>query len=299
MSSTGSSSAADGLFAALAAPGAGGARPAHGAPVLTDPQVVDPEHHWPAAHPGDRWPVSGYPVLPGHSSVGPMLYQVGNAVLRPVAHAVYRPTVEGKDNVPRRGGVILASNHLSFIDSFAIPLAAPRKVHFLAKAEYFTGEGLSGRVRKEMFSSIGAVPVDRHSPSAAQDSLHAGLEILRAGDAFGIYPEGTRSRDGRLYRGRAGVAWLALQAKVPVVPVGLVGTDRIQPIGAKFPKLAEVTVRFGRPIQPTAFASMPAGKGRRLLTDEIMDAIAALSGQERADSYNELPPESTGSAIGI
>ena len=228
-----------------------------------------------------------------------MLYRVSNAVLRPLTHALYRPTIEGRDNVPRRGGVILASNHLSFIDSFAIPLAAPRKVHFLAKSDYFTGTGVGGRVRRELFSSIGAVPVDRHSPSAAQDSLNAGLEILRSGEAFGIYPEGTRSRDGRLYRGRAGVAWLALQAQVPVVPVGLVGTDRIQPIGARFPTLAEVTVRFGPPIQPTAFASMPAGKARRLLTDEVMNAIAALSGQERVDAYNELPPESTGSAIGI
>jgi 1-acyl-sn-glycerol-3-phosphate acyltransferase len=228
-----------------------------------------------------------------------MLYRVANAVLRPLTHALYRPTIEGRDNVPRRGGVILASNHLSFIDSFAIPLAAPRKVHFLAKSDYFTGTGFGGRVRSDLFTAIGAIPVDRHSPSAAQDSLNSGLEILRKGEAFGIYPEGTRSRDGRLYRGRAGVAWLALEARVPVVPVGLIGTDRIQPIGSRFPTLAKVTVRFGRPIQPTAFAGMPAGKARRLLTDEVMDGIAALSGQERVDAYNELPAESTGSAIGI
>lgn len=228
-----------------------------------------------------------------------MFYRVGRTILRPVSHALYRPTVEGTENVPRRGPVILASNHLSFIDSFAIPLAAPRKVSFLAKSEYFTGTGVGGALRREMFSSIGAIPVDRHSPSAAQDSLVAALEVLKAGGAFGIYPEGTRSRDGRLWKGRTGVAWLALEAQAPVVPVGLVGTDEIQPVGARFPRLAKVTVRFGTPIQPTAYAGMPAGRARRLLTDAVMDGIAALSGQERADGFNELPSSSSGEPIGI
>ena len=128
----------------------------------------------------------------------------------------------------------------------------------------------------------------------------AALAVLQEGRAFGIYPEGTRSRDGRLYKGRTGVAWLALTAGVPVVPVGVRGTDRVQPIGTSFPRLgAHVTVRFGTPISPEPYVRMPAGKARRALTDEVMDAIAALSGQERADSYNELPPESTGAAVGI
>lgn len=228
-----------------------------------------------------------------------MLYGVGNAVLRPLTHAAYRPKITGSDNVPRRGGVLLASNHMSFIDSFAIPLAAPRKVSFLAKSDYFTGSGVGGRMRRELFDSMGAIPVDRHSPSAAQDSLQAALEVLEAGGAFGIYPEGTRSRDGRLYRGRTGVAWLALRAQVPVVPVGLVGTDKIQPVGKRFPTLARVEVHFGPAISPAAYAGMPQGRARRALTDDVMDAIAGLSGQRRADAYNELPGSSPGTAIGI
>jgi 1-acyl-sn-glycerol-3-phosphate acyltransferase len=122
---------------------------------------------------------------------------------------------------------------------------------------------------------------------------------LREGRAFGIYPEGTRSRDGRLYKGRTGVAWLALTAGVPIVPVGLIGTDKVQPIGGHFPRLAKVHVSFGQPVSPQAYAGMPSGRARRLLTDEVMDAIAALSGQERVDAYNELPPGSSGVAVGI
>lgn len=218
-----------------------------------------------------------------------MLYAVGNAVLRPLTHVIYRPTITGADLVPRRGGVILASNHLSFIDSFTIPLAAPRKVHFLAKSDYFTGVGVGGRIRRELFETIGAIPVDRESPRAAQESLDAGLDVLRDGGAFGIYPEGTRSRDGRLYRGRTGVAWLALTAGVPVVPVGLAGTQDIQPIGARLPRLAKVHIAFGAPIHPESYAALPAGRARRELTDEVMDAIAELSGQERVEGFNTPP----------
>ncbi len=218
-----------------------------------------------------------------------MMYRVGRTVLVPLSRALYRPTIEGKHHVPRDGGVILASNHRSFIDSFAIPLAAPRRVRFLAKEEYWTGKGVGGALRKGFFSSVGMVPVNRHSASAAQESLDTALEVLRDGDAFGIYPEGTRSRDGRLYRGRTGVAWLALTAGVPIVPVGLLGTEDIQPVGASFPKLAKVTVRFGAPIGIERYAGMPAGRARRLLTDEVMEAIAGLSGQEQVPTYNEVP----------
>ncbi len=218
-----------------------------------------------------------------------MFYTLSRSVLVPVAHAVYRPRIEGRENVPATGGVILASNHLSFIDSIAIPLVSPRKVHFLAKEEYWTGHGLKGALQRAFFEGVGMVPVNRHSTTAAQESLDKGLELLRAGDAFGIYPEGTRSRDGRLYRGRTGVAWLALNAGVPVVPVGLIGTENIQPVGARFPTLAKVTVRFGPRIDVAAYQGMPAGRARRQLTDDVMDAIAALTGQERADTYNEVP----------
>ena len=227
------------------------------------------------------------------------LYGVGRLLIVPTAKALWRPTITGTDNVPREGGVILASNHLSFIDSFAIPIAAPRRVSFLAKSDYFTGTGVGGAVRRGFFAGIDAVPVDRHSSRAAQESLDAALAVLREGRAFGIYPEGTRSRDGRLYRGRTGVAWLALTAGVPVVPVGLVGTEDVQPIGASLPRLATVAVHFGAPIAPGAYADLPAARARRLLTDAVMDAIAGLTGQERADGYNELPPSSSGAAVGI
>ena len=226
-------------------------------------------------------------------------YRLSHGVVAPLTKAVWRPTITGTENVPLTGGVLIASNHLSFIDSFAIPIAAPRPVSFLAKSEYFTGTGISGAIRRGFFEGSNAIPVDRHSSRAAQESLDAALAVLREGRAFGIYPEGTRSRDGRLYKGRTGVAWLALTAGVPIVPVGLIGTDRVQPVGARFPRLADVQVCFGRPVRPEPYAGMPAGRARRLLTDEVMDAIAALSGQERADTYNELPPESTGAAVGI
>ena len=228
-----------------------------------------------------------------------MLYEVVHAVVPPVAKAVWRPEVVGLHNIPATGPVIVASNHLSFADSMVIPFVVPRKVSFLAKEDYFTGPGVKGALIRGWFEGIGMVPVDRDDTRAAIASLDIALAILAEGEAFGIYPEGTRSRDGRLYRGRTGVAHLALTAGVPVVPVGLVGTDRVQPVGASFPRLARVRVAFGRPIYPASFADLPAGKARRLLTDEVMDAIAALSGQERADTYNELPPESTGAAVGI
>lgn len=218
-----------------------------------------------------------------------MLYSLGRGVLVPLSRALYRPTIIGTENVPRTGGVILASNHLSFIDSFAIPLASPRQVRFLAKEEYWTAPGVGGWLRKGFFDAVGMVPVNRHSATAAQESLDKGLEVLRAGDAFGIYPEGTRSRDGRLYRGHTGVAWLALNACVPVVPVGLIGTEQIQPIGARFPTLAKVTVKFGPAIEISPYQDLPAGKARRQLTDDVMAAIAALSGQEQAGAYNQVP----------
>ncbi len=226
-------------------------------------------------------------------------YRISHSVVAPLSKAIWRPMITGTENVPPTGGVLLASNHLSFIDSFAIPIAAPRPVSFLAKVEYFTGTGVSGAIRRGFFEAGNAIPVDRHSSRAAQESLDAALLVLRQGRGFGIYPEGTRSRDGRLYKGRTGVAWLALTAGVPVVPVGLIGTDQVQPVGARFPRRAKVRVCFGRPIYPASFADLPAARARRLLTDEVMDAIAVLSGQERADTYNELPPDSTGAAVGI
>lgn len=214
-------------------------------------------------------------------------YWVGRTAMMSLSHAIWRPKILGKDNVPKEGGVLLASNHLSFIDSFAIPVAAPRKVSFLAKHEYFTGTGIKGRFVRGFMEAGDAIPVDRDSSRGAQDSLDLALQVLRDGKAFGIYPEGTRSRDGRLYRGRTGVAFLSLTAGVPVVPVGLIGTDKVQPVDQRGLKLADVTIAFGKPIQPSAYAGLPAGRARRQLTDDVMDSIAALTGQERADGYNE------------
>jgi 1-acyl-sn-glycerol-3-phosphate acyltransferase len=221
-----------------------------------------------------------------------MMYTVVHRVVAPVTKAVWRPTVTGLDNVPAAGGVLLASNHLSFVDSVVIPVVVPRKVVFLAKADYFTGPGLTGRLSKAWFEGLGMLPVDRDDARAAIDSLDTALEVLGRGEAFGLYPEGTRSRDGRLYRGRTGVAHLALTAGVPVVPVGLRGTQDLQPVGARLPRLAKVSVAFGAPIEVAGeYDGVPLGRARRDLTDRVMAAIAELSGQEQAGVYNERPAD--------
>ncbi len=221
-----------------------------------------------------------------------MLYEVVHSVVPPVAKAVWRPRVTGLERVPSTGPVILASNHLSFIDSVVIPIVVPRKVVFLAKSDYFTGTGVSGALSRGWFSGMGMLPVDRDDPRAAIGSLDTALEVLGRGEAFGLYPEGTRSRDGRLYRGRTGVAHLALTAGCPVVPVGLTGTERLMPIDAKLPRVVPVTVTFGTPISVTGrFDGTPLGRARRELTDEIMTAVQAITGQEEAGVYNERPAD--------
>lgn len=220
------------------------------------------------------------------------MYRVLRTVVPPVAKVVWRPTVTGLHHVPATGGVLLASNHLSFADSLVIPVVVPRKVVFLAKADYFTGTGVRGALSRAWFGGLGMLPVDRDDPQAALASLDTALEVLERGEAFGVYPEGTRSRDGRLYRGRTGVAHLALTAGVPIVPVGLVGTEKLQPVGARFPRVVPVTVAFGPAIDPRGrYDGVPLGKARRLLTDEVMAAIQGLSGQERAGVYNERPAD--------
>ncbi|MFZ2504496.1 MAG: lysophospholipid acyltransferase family protein [Nocardioides sp.] len=222
-----------------------------------------------------------------------MLYELGRAVIPPIVKGVWRPKVTGLDNIPTSGGVILASNHLSFADSVVIPVVVPRKVVFLAKADYFTQPGLRGSLMREWFEAFGALPVDRSDAQAALDSLEVALEVLQRGEAFGIYPEGTRSRDGRLYRGRTGVAHLALTAGVPIVPVGLQDTEKLQPVGAKFARLVRVSINFGPAIHVAGqYDGVPSGRARREVTDQVMAEIARLSGQELAGVYNELPPDS-------
>jgi 1-acyl-sn-glycerol-3-phosphate acyltransferase len=220
------------------------------------------------------------------------MYTVLHTVVPPIAKLIWRPDVRGLDRVPSKGGVLLASNHLSFADSVVIPVVVPRKVVFLAKSDYFTGTGLKGAVSRAWFGGLGMLPVDRDDSKAALASLDTALEVLGRGEAFGIYPEGSRSRDGRLYRGRTGVAHLALTAGVPVVPVGLIGTDRLQPVGSRLPRRVKVTVAFGEPIEVRGeYDGVPLGRARRELTDRIMTAIQALSGQEEAGVYNDRPPD--------
>ena len=221
-----------------------------------------------------------------------MIYGLLHRVVPPVAKAVWRPTVVGLENVPATGPVILASNHLSFADSVVIPVLVPRKVVFLAKSDYFTGPGVKGALTRAWFETLGMLPVDRDDRKAALASLDTALAVLGRGEAFGIYPEGTRSRDGRLYRGRTGIAHLALTTGAPIVPVGLQGTQHLQPVGSNLPRLVKVTVRFGAPIQVAGeYDGVPPGRARRELTDRVMAAIGELSGQEPAGIYNERVPE--------
>jgi len=219
-----------------------------------------------------------------------VLKLLSRVLIAPLARLIFRPRVLGRSNVPKSGPVIIASNHLSFADSVVITLVAPRSVSFLAKASYFTGTGVKGAMTRALFTGVGAVPVVRGAGAAAQAALESGLEVLKRGDAFSIYPEGTRSLDGRLYKGRTGVAWLALTSGAPVVPVALTGTQNLQPVGSSRPRLAKVTVEFGAPLDLGRHGPAESGRARREATDEIMAAIHAMSGQELAGVYNEPPP---------
>ncbi len=224
-------------------------------------------------------------------------YALARWVVWSVFRVLWRPTVLGREHVPGRGPVIIASNHLSFVDSVVIPLAVPRRVRFLAKAEYFDGIGMRGRVTAWFFRLVDAVPVRRENQRDSMASLHLAMDVLRCGRAFGIYPEGTRSRDGRLYRGRTGVGWLAMQSGAPVVPTALTGTDRVQPVGTRQLNRCPVRIQFGEPVDPAPWlarvgaGTCGAGTARREITDLVMDRIAAMSPQERAPGYNERTPE--------
>ncbi|SES14995.1 lysophospholipid acyltransferase family protein [Lentzea albida] len=218
------------------------------------------------------------------------LYPVMKHVVARTARLVYRPVVEGLENIPTDGPVILAANHLSFIDSVVIPMVVPRRVSFLAKAEYFTGTGLKGSLSRWFFSSLGHVPVHRGKGRDARAALDTAAEILARGDAFAIYPEGTRSLDGMLHRGRTGVARMALESGAPVIPVGIIGTDKVQPVGSRFPKIVPVTVRFGEPLDFSRYEGMEESLPvLRSVTDEIIYRILDLSGQEYVDAYQKTP----------
>jgi 1-acyl-sn-glycerol-3-phosphate acyltransferase len=209
-----------------------------------------------------------------------------HVVLGPWLRLVFRPQVEGLEHVPDEGPVIIASNHLSFADSIFMPLMVKRKVTFPAKSEYFTGRGLKGWLVKMFFVGTGQVPIDRSGGRAARVALEIGLGILRDGGIFGIYPEGTRSPDGRLYRGKTGVARLALDSGAPVVPVAMLNMDEIQPPGKIWPKLRRVRIRFGPPLDFSRYAGMAGDRFiERAVTDEIMYELMVLSGREYVDMY--------------
>src|SRR6478735_11152741 len=206
--------------------------------------------------------------------------------LGPLLKLVFRPHTEGAENVPDEGAAILASNHLSYADWLFMPLTLPRRVTFVAKAEYFTTPGIKGWFQKKFFSGAGQVPIDRASGSAAEGALSSARRILEDGDLFGIYPEGTRSHDGRLYRGKTGVARLALETQVPVIPVAVVGTDVVAPPGKKFGSITRPVVRFGKPLDFQRYEGLENDRYiLRSVTDEIMYEIMRLSGQEYVDLY--------------
>jgi 1-acyl-sn-glycerol-3-phosphate acyltransferase len=220
------------------------------------------------------------------------LQQLIRYVIAPVARMIYRPTVEGADRVPRTGPVIFAANHRAAVDTWVIPFVAPRPVKFLGKAEYFEGKGIRGRAFATFLSALGFVPVERGNAYAGLAALNAARQVLDEDAAFGIYPEGTRSRDGRLHRGHTGVAQLALVSGAPVVPVALIGTEKVLPVGKRVPRLAKITVRFGEPLDFTRYRGLEASPAvRRSVTDEIMYAILELSDQTYVDRYHKRPEE--------
>ncbi|HTL39937.1 MAG TPA: lysophospholipid acyltransferase family protein [Pseudolysinimonas sp.] len=209
-----------------------------------------------------------------------------NLVIGPFAFSVFRPWVRGRENVPEKGAVIYASNHLSFIDSVFLPIVVDRPISFLAKSDYFTGKGLTGALVRWFFLAIHQLPIDRSGGKASEASLNSGLEHLAAGGQLGIYPEGTRSPDGRLYRGRTGVARMILEAGVPVVPVAVIDTEKVMPTGSKIPKVRRVGVVFGEPLDFSRFDGMEGDRFvLRSITDEIMYELSRLSGQEYVDVY--------------
>ena len=216
-----------------------------------------------------------------------MGYWVVKAILAPLLAIFFRPWAEGTENVPREGPAILAWNHMSFSDHFFGPLPLPRKVTFLAKSEYFTGRGLKGLISKAFFRGVGQIPVDRAGGEASERALNTGLRVLAEGKLLGIYPEGTRTPDGRLYRGKTGVARLALESGAPVIPCAMIGTFELQPPGRVLPRLSiRPGVRFGKPLDFSRYAGLKTDRlVLRAVTDEIMYAVMNLSGQEYVDEY--------------
>lgn len=214
-----------------------------------------------------------------------MQYQLSRLVIGPTLHLLGRPRVSGLEHVPASGPAILASNHLSFIDSMYLPLMISRPVVFPAKAEYFSAKGPLGRMWAAYLRSTNQLEIDRNEARSAQATLEAAADILRGGNLFGFYPEGTRSPDGRLYRGRSGLGWLVLNTGAPVLPVAMIGTRKMLPPGAPLPRPTRIDIKIGKPMEFGHLAGDPPARARRTIADEVMRVIADLSGQEYVHEY--------------
>jgi len=214
------------------------------------------------------------------------VYFIGRVILRPAFWLMYRPRIVGRANLPEHGAVLLVSNHLSSLDTLIIPTSATRPVQFLIKSSFFTGPGALGRIKRWFFTSVGGVPVHRATGRDARAALDAGSSILRAGSVFAVFPEGTRSRDGKLHEGHGGAAWMARDTDAAVVPIGLIGTGAARPLSHLLPRRPRVEVHFGEPLELSDLDGVPDGKARREMTQRMMAAIARLSGQERSGSVN-------------
>ena len=214
-----------------------------------------------------------------------MPYQLSRAVIGPLLHAYGRPRVTGLEYIPASGPAILAYNHLSIIDSVYLPLMISRPVIFPAKAEYFTARGPIGRLWASYLRATNQLVMNRGDSRSAQATLEEAVRILQSGDLFGFYPEGTRSPDGRLYRGRSGIGYLALNSGAPVIPVAMFGTRKMMPPGKSIPRPVKITIKIGKPIEFGHLAGDPPGRARRTIADEVMRAIADLSGQEYVHEY--------------
>ncbi|CAN5329633.1 lysophospholipid acyltransferase family protein [soil metagenome] len=218
--------------------------------------------------------------------VGVFYWVLKFVLVGPILRLLFRPEVQGLENIPSKGPAILASNHLSFSDSMFLPLMVPRRVTFLAKSEYFTGKGIKGFLSRSFFAGAGQVPIDRASRTAAKDALDTGTRILREGKLLGIYPEGTRSPDGRLYRGKTGLARMALETGAVVIPVVMIDTEKIQPIGKKIPRIHKVRIRIGAPLDFFRYEGLSGDRFvERSMTDEVMYELMLLSGQQYVDLY--------------
>ena len=219
-----------------------------------------------------------------------------NLIVGPILRAAFRPWVIGHSNIPATGAVIIASNHLSFIDSVFLPLLIDRRISFLAKSDYYTGRGMKGWFQRTFLTAAGMLSIDRSGGKASEASLQTGLGVLRRNEVLGIYPEGTRSPDGRLYRGRTGVARMILEGGVPVVPVAMIDTEHVMPIGRRLPKVKRIGVVIGEPLEFSRFQGMEGDRFiLRSITDEIMYELSRLSGQEYVDVYATSVKEKRGS----